>query len=420
MYMRNIADIILKWKGICIADIPELSEIARSSLSNKLSKKDHGGLTNMVEKYIVNDHEIEAYIAPWALPKEHIPLHFKWDRKLEWDEIIVKIPTDFEIVDVLNIKKSTIKNNTIKISKVKDARNSPKMYCGIIITYPKIPFSLWHGGKIKISFLKKNEKISTFELLAKVFRPKLEVVKVPERLILSDRRSPRNLPLHLRYIGFGDVQLKIEARIGGKIVSRGESLIYEILKRLYHSGLFKDFRSRSDGEQNKAGIWVDPEYVKKLAESIYRKIEDGKIPTEEIDKEMLRELREWLTDLKTREKFIEILYGRTKELLLNILMDILTRTPIDNVKLQDTRTMITANIKAPITNVKIKIYYRDLMLNEYPPIDLSLKIEDLREKPTEIMLELPILVEKWDNEPFLNVKDMVIGGDNECDFQRNN
>ena len=29
MYMRNIADIISKWKDIRIADIPELSEISQ-------------------------------------------------------------------------------------------------------------------------------------------------------------------------------------------------------------------------------------------------------------------------------------------------------------------------------------------------------------------------------------------------------
>lgn len=364
---------------------------------------------NMITNHDAENEKIEAHIAPWALPNEDIPLHFKWEKNLQWDEIIIEVPTGFKIVDFLNVKKKSINKNTIKISEVKDIEATQKMYFGIIVSYPKIPSSLSHGGKIKTTFLKNGKNISEIELLAKVFRPNLEVIKVPQKLTLADKKSPTHLPLQLRYIGFGDVQLKIEARIKGKIVSQGESLVYEILKRLHESGVLqvKEIQTEED-TRSKDGIWLDPEYVKKIAEDISQRIEMGKILTEEIDKDMIKELRSWLADLKTREKFVEMLYGRIKEILLSILMDLLMSTPIDNVKLMDPRTRMRAKIKVPITDTYLKIYYRDLMLNEYSPVEISLKIEDIREKPTEVIIDLPIIIEKWDNKPYLNVRNMSI------------
>lgn len=77
--------------------------------------------------------------------------------------------------------------------------------------------------------------MESLNLSARIFRPLLKVTDNIKEIELSDGREEYKLPIHLKYIGFGDIRLGIYAEIGGKIVSRGESILYDLLRLLWLS-----------------------------------------------------------------------------------------------------------------------------------------------------------------------------------------
>lgn len=351
----------------------------------------------------------EAYIAPWVLPNEDIPLHVTWPKSGQFDRVHVTISEDLKVVDVLNVDEVKVEDNIITVKPRKTVAGTPN-YFGIILRASKIYEELKVAKKIIIEFLHENAIVSHHELYARIFRPYLEIVRAPKRIELLDEERTRTLPLYLRYVGFGDVQMKIEARIGGRIVSYGESIIYELLRRLMLSGLFEEpsTREEEDVKGRKKELWISPDYVREMAEKLQESIETGTIPVEEIDPEAIEEIRRWLSEMRTQEKLSEVLYSRVEDILLGLLVDLLDRHPTDNVKLSDARTMIRTKIQAPIENVTMRLRYRDLMENEYPSVEVPIKIVDRRVKETGVLINIPIVIEKWKYEPFMNVKDMKI------------
>ena len=47
----------------------------------------------------VTTQKLSATIAPWALPREDIPLHVYFDKQVKFSKIIIKLPESFEIKD---------------------------------------------------------------------------------------------------------------------------------------------------------------------------------------------------------------------------------------------------------------------------------------------------------------------------------
>ena len=47
--------------------------------------------------------DIGGYIVPWALPNEKIPMHVTWSSDVSFDKIHVKLPSDFKLLDILNV-----------------------------------------------------------------------------------------------------------------------------------------------------------------------------------------------------------------------------------------------------------------------------------------------------------------------------
>jgi len=324
----------------------------------------------------------KAYIAPWVLPNENIPLHITWPGSKQFDMVYIILSEDLELVDVLNVDEVKVSGNIVMVKPRKNITGIPN-YFGVVLKVPKIYKELKVAKKISIKFLHKNKIVGHDELYARIFRPYLEVVKAPEEIVLTDEERTRTLPLYLRYVGFGDIQIKIEGRIGGRIVSQGESIIYELIRRLWLSGLFKKPFAKEEEDiikKRKKELWVSPEYVREIAEKLQRIIETGTIPAEEIDPEAIEDIRHWLSDIQTQKKLTEFLYSRVEELLLGLLVDLLDRHPMDSVKLTDARTSIRTRIKTPIEHLTLRLRYVDLMENEYPAVEVSIKIVDKRVK----------------------------------------
>lgn len=358
--------------------------------------------------------DISGYVVPWALPNEKIPMHVKWSPDVLFDKIHVKIPSDFKILDILNVDEAELKEHEAIIKKVKQPIEGVPSYFGMVISASKIFKELKMAKKIKIEFLRNEKTFYCLELYSRIFRPRLEVVKFPEEIELTDYPKKNKLPLNLKYIGFGDIEVIIEASIGGRIVSMGASIIYELLRRLWLSDIAEKRRGKmektidKEREMRRRQLWVEPAYIRKMAQELQEKIDKGAIPTEELDAEAIASLKEWLTDVKTKDKFMEILYEKTEELLLSLLMDLFEKNPTNNVKLKDAKTVIRTKIKTPVTKLTLKLRYKDKIENEYPPIEIPIRIQDRRTEASGMLIEIPIFVKKWENEPFMNVEKMKI------------
>jgi hypothetical protein len=360
----------------------------------------------------VSKVDISSYIVPWALPNEKMPMHVTWSSGVSFDKILVKLPSDFKVVDVLNVDEAEITENEIMIRKVKPPLEGFPSFFGIVMTSPKIFKELKMARKIIVEFLRKEKTLHCLELYARIFRPLIEAREFPREIELFDQPEKNKLPLHLRYTGFGDVEVRFEAKFRGRIVSMGESIVYELLRRLWLSDIIEKTSEKpaktvdKEKETRKRELWVDPAYIRAVAQKLEEKIEAGIIPTEELDAEAIADLREWLSDVRAKDRFMEILYEKTESMLLDLLVDLLERNPTGNVKLANARTMIRTRIKVPVTKLDITIRYKDKVGNDYPPIEIPVLVQDRRTEKGGMLVEMPIQVEKWESEPFMNVEKM--------------
>lgn len=358
--------------------------------------------------------DVGGYIVPWALPNEKIPMHVTWSSDVYFDEIHVKLPSDFKIVDVLNVDEVEVKEHDVIITKVKPALERVPSYFGLVTSSPTIFKKSAMARKIIVEFLRNEKTFYCLEMHARVFRPLLEVLKSPEEIELFDQPEKNKLRLHMRYSGFGDIEVKFEATIGGKIVSIGESIVYELLRRLWLSDTVEKTTEEpvkavdKEKERRKRELWVEPTYIRTIAQKLEEKIDRGIIPIEELDAKAIADLKEWLSDVKEKDRFMEILYEKTESILLDLLVDLFEKNPLDNVKLTNAKTTIRARIKTPITKLDIKVRYRDKLGNEYPPIEIPVRVQDKRAREGRMLIEMPIRIERWESEPLMNVEKMKV------------
>ena len=354
--------------------------------------------------------DIKGTIVPWALPREKIPVHVELPKDLVFNEIHIRIPSDFKFVDFLNVEKVVVEKGVAKITKlIRPKSKETPVYFGFVIISTKIPERLKVAKGITVEFLQNGEVIKELKLIARIFRPKIEVTNAIEKIELNDEHEKFKAPINLKYIGFGDIKLRIEAEIRGRIVSHGESIIYELLRRLWLSDVFS-MESGKEKEERKKRIRVEPDFIREISELLEKKIESGDISgiLAVIDEEDIEDFKRWLSDVKNRERFMEVMYSRIEDLLLDLLADLLERHPAESVKLASSRTKIKAKIELPVEIITIRLKYTDQLENEYPPIEIPIKIEDKRVKKKGAIIEIPVVIEKWEEEPFMNVAEMTV------------
>lgn len=358
---------------------------------------------------IIDDTGISIYVAPWALPKEDIPIHIKWPPNTPVSLVYVKVPRDFEVKEVLNTERYEIKevngNKVIKVFDVKKTSFSDApLYFGLVVSLNKIPNEIMYIGRIVAEFLdSKGKMLRQLTVYARVFRPIIEVLKYPETVEIHDGKVTK-IPLHLKYAGFGDVTLEIEVTIGGKIISQGEAIVLEIIRRLSeksdHEKKYEDFRSR---------IRIQPAYVRNLAKKV-REYLVGHAPLPEfLRKENIEEIRKELLELEKQGKLMEFLYAQIHNLLIDLLIDLLERYPIDTVELTNPYINILTKIETPINEIILVLKYKDAIGNEYKR-SVGIKARDLRGvKRGKHPIELIINVEKWNSDPLRNVESLIVG-----------
>lgn len=352
----------------------------------------------------MGDIYAEGSIARWALPNENIPMHFRIDKEITYDRIIIHLPEDFELVDTINISDFSVSGTDVIVTSTKKTKSFSGIFFGLVIKYVKIPESLKVGKDLRIEIVKGNVCLISCAMECRIFRPLLEIVNIPEKIMLTERNDLNKIDLHLRYIGFGDISIEIQALIGGDIVSQEDSLENEVILRLYE-------RMRNEEKyvnNNMAGLKIEQDFVDDIIAKIMKKIDSMELSAEPLSDEERHIFSECLKYIKKSENYRQIIYEETYNILLSILNDILERNPEENIELKGRQTSIKTKINAPLTAINLVITYTDLLNNKYQPLEFEVDVEDKLPSHKNTSITIPIKIEKIDANPFMNVRDMAI------------
>lgn len=358
----------------------------------------------------MQEHKFNIECPPWALPREEIPLHVKIDKNITPNLKNIKIDlTDcFRLVDRINIARYEKTDNKIIVNEIGKAEKSNFDYFGIIIATKK-PFSeLKKEIPINIEFEYHNGTKETQVKNARIFRPQLDFESAPKEIILSDTsKAVPKIPIALKFMGFGEISLRIESKIGGKIVSVGTTLLDEILNRILSEGMVPS------KEQN-ATVSVNQNYVENIVYQLKEKFRTDThiqqmIKEGRIDKEIMEHIYE--LDRTDKEKLMTVFFKTVEGYLIKIISDTLTRNISNNLQIETSK--ISAQIKLPTTDVTIRLFYKDLLENEYDPVERTIQINDKRKNPSGFNVEIPLEISKVDeSNAYKNVGTMRIGSSN--------
>jgi hypothetical protein len=237
--------------------------------------------------------------------------------------------------------------------------------------------------------------------------PFLEIQPIPDQISLNDIEET-TLPIHLKFKGFGDISIRIEGDIGGSLVSEGGK---SVMDRLFHGFLQEGLFDVNLEKPDENGIRIDKTKLVRAFDEFKTNLRDVEYLKElESDKEITQEAIEWLKsfDDTEQEKFMNVMYDTMEGYMIKKLTDIFARNISRHLQI-DSGTNIIAEIKAKLTNLHLKIFYKDLADNDYPTLNATIKIVDKREKDTELRVVIPIEIERVDeSEAYKNVRKMEI------------
>lgn len=345
---------------------------------------------------------------PWALPREEIPLHVKINKEITplIKNSKIHIPSSLKLLDMINVTSFKKESNKLVISGVGKAKKSSYDYFGIVIATKDLIAELKKEIPINIEFEYHDGTKKQIIKNARIFRPRLDLTSIPNDIILSDKdKASPIIPISLKFTGFGEINIRIECKIEGKIVSVGTSMLDEILHLILNNGFI------SMPEDNNTGITVDPNYVENIVKQLKEKFKTDleiqkMMRTQQINDETIKILYELTKEEK--EKMMETLFKTVEGYLTKIILDILGRQLSDNLQI-DSQTKIHTQIKLPTTDVVIKLFYNDLLNNEYEPIKKVIQINDKRKNPAGFNVEIPLEINSIDeSKAYKNVGNMAI------------
>jgi len=357
---------------------------------------------------VLQQSKIETNIPPWALPREDITLYIKLEKTMDFSKVVVILPDCMELKDMINVIDSNRSEDNVEVLKIWRSPSMGTDYFGLVIA-SKEPFQeLATQPEIKIKLIEKNGYEHDHIAYARIFRPLLEIDQIPDEISLNDI-DETVIPIHLKFKGFGDIAVKIEADIAGNLVSEGGlSVIDRVFQGFLREGLVdEEFKEQTDN-----GVKINKQAFNNMMDELKQKLKDKKYVDELLnDKELTQDTIDWLKSFNEseQEKFMNVVHGTFEGYLIKKLTDLVARSLGSNVHL-DSGTKISTEIKTAFTDLNLKIRYRDLMGNEYPPLEKMVKIVDKRKEDIRVRVTIPFEIEKVDESgAYKNVQEMKIG-----------
>lgn len=323
-----------------------------------------------------------GYIAPWALPKENIPIHMKWDDSFKYDTIKVIIPSDISLKEFFNVEKVTIQKDHFIISKLKTHN-----FFGFTIASSGIPDKAHIQRKITSQFFLNGKQVLSKEFIANIYRPFVTFFEAPKIInITEDVKEPPQVTLKLS--GFGKIQIKNEAKKGGVFVPRIDPLYESIIKRMIYT-----FNDADEEPSIKRDITIDQKFLRETATEFIERVKKGDVPRG-ADQEAMKLFEEFVSDENNKGKLMTLMSRNIEDKIIEALIFYFEKFPEENVTMpQGNPVMI---IDRAQNKINLRFIFTDSMMNEYEPIEAEIQVNDLRKSREPI--EIPIKI-KWIFEP---------------------
>ena len=343
----------------------------------------------------------------WALPSEEVPIHVQFDKGLTplLQSVNVTLHESLAFKNFINLTDYDPNGQALIINSIGKSTRSEYDYFGFAVATTSPFEELKKSVPIKIKFNYHDGTSETWTEYARIFRPLLELGESPDRITITDSNANRlELPIALKFSGFGQIKINAECKIEGRIVSYASSMLTEIIRKIVQDGTVP-----AEGDPETA-VSVNPDYVEKTATQISALLKSrdklGKI----LDNlggggdyaDALRELGQ-----ESKEKFMSMLYNTVETYVTRVIAEILDRNVGANLAMEPTR--IHAQINLPVTKVTVRLLYKDLVGNTYNPVVKHVEIVDKRKSPAGLGVKIPLSVKSVDESmAYKNVRTMEI------------
>ena len=327
---------------------------------------------------------LSEYVAPWALPKEGVPIHLVWEKEFVYDSIRVTIPSDLQVKEFFNVEEfSEIANRTSNIYLISQLKTVN--FFGLTVASRDKIQQRHITRTITIAFLKDNVEVESKNYKVNIFRPYVEILESPSTIVITKDEPPEEpFIISLKLSGFGNVQIRNEVSSGGRFIERAEPLYSEIIRKVVES-----FREGKQGEKRK-GIDIDPLFLERKVKEYVERIERSEFPLD-IDAKDVEALKKWVDASENKMKIIELISRHLETLIVDSLLFYFDRYPTDSVQMPQGKPVMF--VERATQEIRVRFSYRDAMLNEYDPIELRINVDDSRENKS-VRVDIPINI-KW-------------------------
>lgn len=332
--------------------------------------------------------KFDVITPPWALPKEDIPIHIKIEKNItpKINYATVVVPSNMKLKDIINISKYEYNNNQLIVYQCGQAPSSNFDYFGFVVATTELQKELQKEVRIPVILQYHDGSIDELRVIAKIFRPKLEVDHIPNKLILTDEvTKPPTLSIGLRFSGFGNIVVNVECSVNGQVVTIDDSLWDDILRQIYDAAPdIVEINTSIDSDVERANF-LSNEFREFIKSGDAKRIVTGQATPDEVD-DILQNL-----GMNEREKILNVLYSTIDGYLSKYILDIIEKNPSSNIKLES-KAKIHTQLGMKIVSLALKITYIDSIHNVYPPIEKHIQIINQRKNLTTGWVDIPLVV----------------------------
>ncbi len=342
------------------------------------------------------DFHFTTFISPWVLPNEEIPFHVTWDKDFDFTHIEIHIPDDIHFLESINIENIILEKNLLIIPK-KNLKylgrvNSFPRFFGLIFIYKNHLFKgLKKFREIRCDFYKDQEIIHEITILAKIFRPRLVLKSLSDKIYIDDNQDDYLVELNFESQGFGFIKIKLELEINKSNIPFDQSIFENVISNLLdkYSFMFEESDLEEDSEEES-----DFHFSENDVNIFFKILEDYNMNPLSREKD--------ISDILLDKNISSILVA---DFYTELIKELRLRYRHEDVEILDPHIKIPKKIFENIIHSgRLCILYKDLQENMYEPIDIDLNIIDRRSKIKKPNINFHISVSKVEDNTFEDIE----------------